>query len=82
MSGELEFNLQQYLSEMRSEQRADTLLLSEKIDGVKDTLGRHNTRITIVENTRRVLIWLGASFGLAVIGFLADMLVNHFKGGQ
>ena len=82
MPGEIDFNLQQYLSEMRSEQRADTLLLSEKIDGVKETLGKHETRITVVENTRRVLIWLGASFGLAVIGFLADMIVNHLNGGQ
>lgn len=82
MGGEIEFDLQSYLSEMRSEQRADTLLLSEKIDGVKDTLGKHDTRIAIVENTRRVLVWLGATLGVGLVTFLIDMVVNHFKGGQ
>jgi uncharacterized membrane protein YidH (DUF202 family) len=82
METEVKFNLQSYLSEMRTEQRADTLMLSEKIDDVKGTLAKHDNRISTVENTRRLLVWLGASLGVAAIGFLLDLLANHFKGGQ
>lgn len=75
----MEFNLQTYLTEMRTEARQDNQLIMHKVDDVKKTLALHDTRITVVENTRRVLLWLGASLGVATIGFILDMIANHIK---
>lgn len=80
MESEAKFNLQSFLSDMRREQREDHAELSGKVDTIVTTIGQHETRIVVVENTRKLLMWLGASFGVAVIGFLIDMVVNHLKG--
>ena len=74
----MEFHLQTFLSAMREEQREDHKELSFKIDAVIKTLGEHHTRLTVVENTRRLLLWLGGVLGVAVVGFIFDM-VNHLK---
>lgn len=76
---EMKFNLQNFLSEMRSEAREDNRLIMHKVDSVRVELALHNTRITVVENTRRVLLWLSASLGVAVIGFILDMFKNHLN---
>lgn len=76
-----DFNLQTYLSEMRQEQRDDHNSLSEKLDGAvaefRAEISKHHTRLVIVEGTRRVVLWLGGSAILALLGVLADLVVNH-----
>lgn len=54
MNGE-KFNLQEFLSEMREEQRSDMRDLSEKVDSVVEKVAGHETRIVVVENTRRTI---------------------------
>lgn len=77
------------LAEMRDEQRAmrsehkeDHTTLMEKFDTVFKKLGDHETRITVVENTRKTVRWLGGTVIVGGIGFLIDYLFNHvFKHG-
>lgn len=73
----MEFNLQQYLETMRGEQRDDHALLVMKIEEVKDTVGTHETRITVVENTRKLLLWLGGAAVVAALPVLYDIVSNH-----
>lgn len=74
-----QFNLQTYLSEMREESRTQYSELDAKLDTIKDTLGEHNTRITIVENTRKLLVWASGALVVGVIGFIFDMVKNHLS---
>lgn len=84
----MDFNLQQYLTEMRREARDDFKTVRSDISDVrndigdvKDTLHKHDKRIMAVENMRRVLIFAGGSLIVGTIGFLFDMVKNHlFKG--
>lgn len=74
-----EFNLQTFLSEMRQEAREGQETLALKIDSITETLHKHDKRIAVVENMRRILVGFIVSAGLALLGFLADMAVNHFS---
>jgi hypothetical protein len=85
-------NLQDLLLEMRREQRADHEKLVEKVDTgftdlratmataeLKNTqaFGEIDTRLTVVENTRRAFRWaLGIVLTAASAG-IADLVFNH-----
>lgn len=71
------FNLQTFLRDMRLEQQRDHESLSNKVDEVLEMVHSHDTRITVVENTRKSMLWLGSALIVAVLGFIADMVVNH-----
>lgn len=74
---EVKFNLQTYLSEMREEQREDNKALRDKIDHIGTSLHKHDKRISVVENTRRLLLTIAGALGVAALGFIVDMAVNH-----
>lgn len=73
----MDFNLQQYLETMRTEQREDHALMVEKIDDIKTTLGDHHTRLTIVENTRKLLLTIAGALAIAAVPIAYDIIVNH-----
>lgn len=84
----MEFNIQDYLRDMREEQQQDHHDLSEKIDGIASAMharieivqgrvAKHDTRLVVVEGTRRTLLWLGTALITAMLGFAGDMLINH-----
>lgn len=75
----MKFNLQAYLEDMRKEQREDHQALSVKVDDVLKIVHKHETRLVVVENTRRFLTWLGAAIGVGAITMLFDAAINHFK---
>lgn len=84
----MEFNIQDYLHDMRAEQQRDHRDLSSKIEGisaamharissVNDHVIRHETRLVVVENTRRTLLWLGTALITALLAFVGDLVINH-----
>lgn len=87
-----EFDIQRELQEMRREQRADHLDISNKVDGgfeaVSKTLKEHeqsdirlfaalDQRVERVEATRRLLIWMAGALVVAVLGGAVDAYFNH-----
>lgn len=73
----MEFNLQDFLSEMRAEQREDLKTLDGKVDKALTTLQDHETRIQFVEGTRKTLRWLAASLVVAFLGAMFDFFFIH-----
>jgi hypothetical protein len=77
-----EFDLQEFLAEMRKEQREDHKVLSDKVDIAVNLLHNHETRIVIVENMRKSVRWLiGAGIGGGGLGGVVaiwDFVVSHW----
>ncbi len=84
----MEFNIQDYLRDMREEQQQDHKDLSAKVDEmataffgrvelVDRRVSRHETRLVVVENTRRSLRWLGAALIGAVLTLAGDIILEH-----
>lgn len=73
------FSLQAYLVEMRKEQRDDHKTLLDKMEELKDTVAGHETRLVVVENTRKTILGLSSAMVLAVLGAFVDLLFNHWK---
>lgn len=69
----MEFNLQEYLSEMRHEQLKCSEKLERKLDAVVDKQQQQDTRLAIVERTHKHLGWLGATAVAALIAFVFDL---------
>jgi hypothetical protein len=85
---ETEFNLQQLLTEMEGRLRADQEStrrenrrrhrnLSKKVDTALETLQNHDTRIVVVERTRKNVIWLSATAIVALISAAVDFFFAH-----
>lgn len=87
------FTVQAALAEMRAEQREDHQTLTTKVDEgfkhVAEVMAAHtledakqfgaiDSRLKIVETTRRTVRWLGATAIVAILSALADYLLNHF----
>ncbi len=72
------WDLQQYLSDMKDELREDNKVLADKLDYFSMAIHKLDKRISVVENTRRLLFAVAGALGVAVLGFVADMAVNHF----
>lgn len=69
----VDFDLQSFLREMRDEQREAHEALVTKVDaGFKEAsaaLAKHDTRITVIENLRKNVLWFAsATFGALIIG--------------
>jgi hypothetical protein len=73
----MNFDLQQYLKEMRDDQREDHKEVVDKLDAVIVRVQDHETRIVVVENTRKTMRWLTGTVIVALVGALLDFLVNH-----
>lgn len=70
----MDFNLQDYLHDMRKEQREDHESLTEKVDKVLEVTSDHETRIVVVENTRKLLLWAAAAVATGGLGMLFNAL--------
>lgn len=77
-AGDVHFNLQEYLENRFDEQRQGMTALSTKMDGgfnqlhgristVQTRVNDHETRVTVVEKTHRLIGWLA---GAAIVAFL------------
>lgn len=73
----MNFDMQQFLSEMRQEQREDHQVVVTKLDSVIVKVADHETRIVVVENTRKTMLWLAGTVIVALLGAVLDFLVNH-----
>lgn len=60
--GNVEFNLQTFLSDMRAEQLRSQELLTAKVDAALDKMHDHEARIVVVENMRKNMRWLTGTF--------------------
>jgi ABC-type transporter Mla subunit MlaD len=87
-AGEFRFDLQKFLSEMREEQRRDLAELrdeqreaarelSTRIDNALRTLQDHETRLVVVESTRKSVRWLAGTVIAALVGAALDVLFVH-----
>jgi hypothetical protein len=61
----MEFNIQEYLADMREEQQDQHMELSRKIDTLQlhtsERLGKHDTRLTVLENGHKIARWFAAT---------------------
>lgn len=71
------FSLQQYIVEMRAEQRQDHQTLLTAIKELDAKVASHETRLVVVENTRKSVLGLSGAMVLAFLGAFIDMLFNH-----
>ena len=72
-----EFNIQDYLADMRQEQREDHQALMGKFDALDTKVNDHEVRIVVVENTRRTVRSLvRVVVGLITTGVI-DYVFNH-----
>lgn len=74
---DVKFDLQQYLETMESRAQERHTALVEKVDTVVTKVNDHETRIVLVENTRRTVKWLGATVIGALIVAGLDLLFSH-----
>jgi hypothetical protein len=84
-AGDIQFNLQQFLADMREEQREDIKTLSDKVDGgfhqlhgrisaVQTKVNDHETRVTVVEKTHKLVGWLAGAAIVAILGAAATYI--------
>lgn len=66
------------LSAMRAEQKGDMTSLTRKVDTAITKLHDHETRITVVEGTRKTLRWALGALAVAVVTAGADAACNHY----
>lgn len=78
----MEFNIQQFLSEMRQEQKNDHDELAKKVDAgfkqLTETAASHDKRISRVEEARTAIIWLVCACLSAFVFGMGELIVNHF----
>lgn len=79
----MEFNIQQFLSEMRQEQKKDHDELAKKVDTgfsrLTETAANHDKRIARVEDARTAIIWLVCACLSAFAFGVGEIVVNHFS---
>jgi len=73
----VKWNLQQHLETMEETAvaRHNTLVL--KFDNVLEKVNDHETRIVVVEGTRKTVKWLGMTVGAALILAAIDLAFSH-----
>lgn len=86
--GDFKFNLQEFLADMREEQRSEMRALGGKVDtlsyqlhgrisAVQTKVNDHETRIVVVENTRKMMRWLAGTAIVALLGGVVEFVFNH-----
>lgn len=73
----MEFNLQDYLRDMdeRLCQKVDQV--GSKVDKLDAKIDNHETRLVLVENTRKTMRWLAATTIVGLITAGLDFLFSH-----
>jgi hypothetical protein len=78
----IDFDLQSFLQDMRHEQKQDISALTEKVDDgfkeVRSSVAAHDTRLVVVEGTRKALLWFGATVLTLLLPVLYDLVMNHW----
>jgi hypothetical protein len=70
----MNFDMQQFLTDMRREQHEAHEKLEDKIDDIKTITSSHETRLVVIEHGRHLVKWaIGLSFG-AVVSLLLKVL--------
>ncbi len=82
----MEFDAQSFLRDMRQENVTSLAGISGKVDQVDGKVDQvlvkvndHETRIVVVEGTRRTLLWLAGAVVIAVLPVVFDLVVNHWR---
>ncbi len=88
------FSIQAYLEQMRREQREDHNLLVVKVDegfgNIASAMSTHelqdeerfgsvDKRLSVVENSRRAMLWLAGVLLAGAVTMAFDLVVNHFS---
>lgn len=84
----VDFDVHHALERVHDEMTANRSAIETKLDQVFDGLGKkidsvgtnvqdHETRIVVVEGTRRTMRWLAAAISVAFFGALADFFFVH-----
>ena len=71
------FDTLEFLVDMRKELREDLQNLGKKVDSAITVLNNHETRMVVVENSRRTMLWLAGTLFAGFVTFLFDLFVNH-----
>ena len=77
----VDFNLQTFLSEMREELCGKIDRVDGKVDMVTVRITDHETRISVVENTRKIIRWLAGVLLVGAVAFVFDVIYSHLFGG-
>ncbi len=75
----MEFDHQAFLRDMRKETNDGLKSIDGKVDEVLVKVNDHETRIVVVEGTRRTLLWLGGAVLIALLPVVFDLAANHWK---
>lgn len=76
----MEFNLQDFLRDMRQEQNDSHVAMSRKIDNVLNRVNDHETRLILVEQTRKTVRWVVGILitgGVGVLYQVVAALIKH-----
>lgn len=78
----MSFDLESFLRDMRREQRDSHQALAEKVDSVDAKLATHDTRLTVLENTRKTIRWLTVTLIGGAITVALELITGFFRGGK
>lgn len=74
-----EYLLYTELRELRQEQQDQHKAVMSKLEGVIETQGDHETRLVVLENTRRNMRWAVGTVVVAALTGVVDYFKNHFR---
>ena len=72
-------DMEQWMFEWRREQHEANKTMLRKLDELADVQASHNTRLTVVENTRLTMRWLIASLTSSIISAIIAALIAWKK---
>ena len=79
----MEFNLQQFLTDMEGRLGGKIDSVDGKVDQVITKVSEHETRIVVVETSRRTIRWLVGTLigggGLGAVAAIWDYVTSHWK---
>ena len=73
---DFDFDLQRFLTEMEGRLTVKIEGIDRRVVGVVTVVNEHETRIVVIENTRRAMKWLMGVAIVGLIGFLGNWLAH------
>lgn len=73
----MEINLQTYLDKQFEITREDHLRLESKVDKALEQVANHETRLALVEDSRKMFRRATGALSAAVIAGIVDLIINH-----
>lgn len=77
MTNDFDFNLQDYLRDMKDELCNKVDGVGRKVDRLDAKIDNHEGRLIIVEGTRKTMRWLAGTMIVGLVTALFDLLVSH-----